>query len=147
MHHGNNPSDTTRILDKHTIYVHTCTLFVCLSNILVVSGGLFLLCMNYSCCIWRIVFVMHKLFLLYLMEYIRESRRPPGRLKGGSGGVGGAGPPQEKVKKYFQPKLSWGKCCEHIAPSSGAAPPFWTPKSSAITKAASELLEIARRHS
>ena len=33
------------------------------------------------------VFNMHLLYLLYLMEYIRESRRPPGRLNGGAVGA------------------------------------------------------------
>jgi len=49
------------------------------------------------------LFVMHKLFLLYLMEYIRESRRPPGRLKGEV--WGGGAPTGKTVKKYIQPKL------------------------------------------
>jgi len=38
---------------------------------------------------------MHKLYLLYLKEYIRESRRPPGRLKGGV--RGGGAPPGGKI--------------------------------------------------
>ena len=73
MHHKNNPSDTTRILDKHTNNVHVCTYTVCLSNILVVSEGLFSWCINYSCCIWWNVLNMHKIYLLYLMEYCRQS--------------------------------------------------------------------------
>ncbi len=40
---------------------------------------------------------MHKLFLLYLMEYIREARGPPGRLKGGS--VGRSHPPPHQKEK------------------------------------------------
>ena len=55
---------------------------------------------NSSCCIWRIVFVTHKLFLLYLMEYIHDSRRPPGWLKGGRVWRGGA-PLRKKVKNVF----------------------------------------------
>jgi len=52
---------------------------------------------------------MHKLFLLYLMEYIRESRRPPGRLK--RGGLGGRSPPQGNlfsVAELIPPPASVG---------------------------------------
>ena len=37
--------------------------------------------------------MMHKLFLSYPMEYIRESRKPPGRLEWG--GLGGRSPCRE----------------------------------------------------
>jgi len=80
MHNENNPSDTTHILDRHYMcsYMH---MSLYLSNmivvsegfvvvmhclfllhpkdcfryawaIIVVSEGLWLLCINYSCCIW-----------------------------------------------------------------------------------------------
>ena len=45
-------------------------------------------------------------YLLYLMEYIRESRRPPGRLKGG---VWGGGPPLRKKSEKRIYDLSWGE--------------------------------------
>ena len=79
MRNENDPSDTTRIVDGHTIYVHIYTYIACLSKILVVSEVSFSLCINYPCCIGRIVSVTHKQFLLDLMEcvpLISEVSRP-----------------------------------------------------------------------
>ena len=107
---------TTHTVCKCTTSVHICTEIVHSYNMCVVSDGLF--------------FNMHLIYLLYLMEclkyaftilvvsmeYIRESRRSPGRLKGGLG----RGAPLRKTKmKFCFTLLRWCKPWAHGARGSG----------------------------
>jgi len=72
--------------------------------IVAISEAFLWWCLNYTCCIWGMIFVTHKLFLLYLLEYLRKSRRPLGPLKGG---VWGVAPPFRKKSKYFFRAADW----------------------------------------
>ena len=50
---------------------------------------------------------MHLLYVLYLMEYVRASRRLPDRLKGG--GPGGGARPGRKIAVFVSPSSSGAK--------------------------------------
>jgi len=78
-------------------YAHiSCVYLICV--------GLFWLCINYCCCSWKIVSVVHKPFLLHLMECVPlNSESLQADLNGGSGG--GAARQNKQIERIAD--LSW----------------------------------------